>query len=221
MVLLIQHPADLVSRKIRIIMNEKKMLFSLKVEEPWNLSENAIKLNPASCLPILVSDGKTISSNYALMEFLDAIKPEPSLIYGNIKQQAEIRRLTEWFDNKFFYEVYKPIVYEKIYKRFGAGLTPDSRILNAGLKNLQFHMSYMEWLLEQNAFLAGDLISMADVSAAAGISLLDYLGEVSWQDYKSVKSWYAKIKSRPSFKDILKDNIKGILPSKHYSNLDF
>lgn len=30
-----------------------------------------------------------------------------------------------------------------------------------------------------------------------------------------------KIKSRPSFKDILKDNIRGISPSANYSNLDF
>ncbi len=221
MVLLIEHPADYASRKTRIIMNEKKMLFSVKSEEPWNLSANAIKLNPASQLPILVSDGSAICGNYALMEFLDAIRPEPKLIYGNIKQQAEIRRLTDWFDNKFYPEVCKPIVYEKVHKRFGLGKTPDSKILNAAAKNLSFHISYMEWVLEKSTFLGGETISMADISAAAAISLLDYLGEISWQECKTLKLWYAKIKSRPSFKELLKDNIKGILPSKHYANLDF
>ena len=43
----------------------------------------------------------------------------------------------------------------------------------------------------------------------------------TWEDYKNAKLWYSKIKSRPSFKDILNDTIKGIFPAKHYTNLDF
>ena len=62
---------------------------------------------------------------------------------------------------------------------------------------------------------------MADISAAANLSILDYLGDIPWDDYKNAKLWYSKIKSRPCFKDILKDNIKGILPARHYANLDF
>ena len=59
--------------------------------------------------------------------------PEPRLLLGDAKQRAEIRRLTDWFDNKFYDEVYKYIVVEKVYKRFRDGLSPDSRTLKAGL----------------------------------------------------------------------------------------
>ena len=44
---------------------------------------------------------------------------------------------------------------------------------------------------------------------------------LSLSDYKNAKLWYSKIKSRQSFKEILNDRIKGIYPSKNYSNLDF
>ena len=64
-------------------------------------------------------------------------------------------------------------------------------------------------------------LSLADITAAAHLSVIDYLGDVPWDGYKNAKLWYSKIKSRPSFKEILKDNIKGILPAKHYANLDF
>lgn len=202
-------------------MKEKKRLFSLKEDEPWNISQNTLKFNPAGELPILISDGKAISGNYALMELLEIIEPDPKLIYGDIQQKTEIRRLTEWFDVKFYNEVIKPIVHEKVHKRFGAGKTPDSKAIKIGYNNLEFHISYMEWLLDKNVFLAGESISMADISAASAFSLLDYLGDIAWQDHKTLKNWYAKIKSRPSFQEILKDNIKGILPSKHYANLDF
>ena len=73
----------------------------------------------------------------------------------------------------------------------------------------------------KRAYLACDEFSLADISAAAGLSILDYLGDVPWDYAKNVKLWYSKVKSRPSFKEILKDSIKGILPAKHYTNLDF
>ena len=82
-------------------------------------------------------------------------------------------------------------------------------------------MEYVDWLAERNNYLAGDAFSVADIAAAAQISVIDYLGDISWNKYPNAKIWYAKIKSRPSFKDILKDSIKGILPSRHYADLDF
>ena len=221
MVLLVHHPVSPFSRKVRIAMAEKKMLFMLKEEEPWNLSSNVFKLNPAGELPIYVFDGNVIAGNYAICEFLEEISKDYKLFSGSPKEKAEARRLVEWFDDKFFREVYKNVVIEKVHKRFARGDAPDSRLLKAGLNNLNFHLEYIDWLIERRNYLAGENFSWADVTAAAHLSIIDYLGDVPWDCYKNAKLWYSKIKSRPSFKDILKDNIRGILPAKHYANLDF
>ena len=45
--------------------------------------------------------------------------------------------------------------------------------------------------------------------------------DVPWDEFSASKLWYSKIKSRPSFKDLLKDTIRGILPARNYTNLDF
>ncbi len=221
MVLLVHHPVSPFSRKIRIAMTEKKMLFVLKEEEPWNLSQNVFKLNPAGELPIYVYDGNVIAGNYAICEFLEEISKDYKLLPNTPKERAEVRRLVEWFDEKFYREVYKNVVCEKVHRRFATGAAPDSRLLKAGLNNLNFHMEYIDWLAERRNYLAGENFSWADIAAAAHLSIIDYLGDVPWDGYKNAKLWYSKIKSRPSFKDILKDNIKGILPAKHYANLDF
>ena len=221
MVLLIHHPVSPFARKIRLQMTEKKMLFILREEKPWDLSEEVYRLNPAGELPIFLNDGNVICGNYAISEYLEDTSTEVPLIFGDPKEKAEIRCLTEWFDNKFYREVYCNIVFEKIHKRFSSGNAPDSRILKSGLNNLNYHLEYIEWLLERRQYLAGNAISLADLSAAAQLSIVDYLGSVPWNDFKSAKVWYSKIKSRPAFKDILKDNIKGVLPAKHYANLDF
>lgn len=221
MVLLIHHNISPQSRKIRIMMAEKKMLFVLKEEEPWNISKDIRKLNPAGELPVFIFDGNIISGNYPITEYLEENYPEPRLISGDNRQRAEVRRLCDWFDNKFYKEVYQYIVAEKVFKRFRDGVPPDSRVLKAGLNNLKFHLEYIDWLSERNNYLAGHDFSLADITAAAHLSVIDYLGDVSWEDYKNAKLWYSKIKSRPSFKEILKDTVKGIFPSKHYNDLDF
>ncbi len=221
MVLLVHHPVSPFSRKVRIAMTEKKMLFVLKEEEPWNLSQNVFKLNPAGELPIYVYDGNVIAGNYAICEFLEEISKDYKLLPSAPKERAEVRRLVEWFDDKFYREVYRNVVMEKVHRRFGTGQAPDSRLLKAGLNNLNFHLEYIDWLIERRNYLAGENFSWADIAAAAHLSIVDYLGDIPWESYKNAKLWYSKIKSRPSFKDILKDNIKGILPAKHYANLDF
>ncbi len=222
MVLLIHHPASTASRKIRLLMAEKHMLFVLKEEDPWNLSPEIYKINVAGELPVFIFDGNVLTGNYAITEFLEEIKTdEIKLIGGDARQRAEIRRLTEWFDIKFDKEVSRPLIKEKIHKRFNQNQAPDSKILKTALNNLNFHMEYIDWLCESRNYLAGNSFSLADIAAAAQLSVIDYLGDIQWEGYKNAKLWYSKIKSRPSFKDILKDKIKGILPSKHYANLDF
>ena len=202
-------------------MSEKKMLFVLRDEEPWNLSQECYKLNPAGELPIFIYDGNVLSGNNAICEFLEETSPNYKLLPNTPKERAEVRRLTEWFDVKFYREVYTNVVREKIFKRFANGQAPDSKILKNGYNNLAFHLEYIDWLTEKNNYLAGNEFSLADIAAAAHLSILDYLGDVPWSNYKNAKLWYSKIKSRPSFKDILNDNIKGILPARSYSNLDF
>ena len=221
MVLLIHHPVSAVSRKIRLLMAEKRILFVLKEEEPWNLSPEVYKLNVAGELPIFIFDGNVVSGNYAITEFLEEVNPDLRLINGDARHKAEIRRLTEWFDGKFAKEAGRSLINEKNIQTFQQRPGTRFKILKTALNNLNFHMEYIDWLCESRNYLAGDTFSLADITAAAHLSVIDYLGDVPWEGYKNAKLWYSKIKSRPSFKEILKDNIKGILPAKHYANLDF
>ncbi len=70
-------------------------------------------------------------------------------------------------------------------------------------------------------WLAGERLSYADLAAAAHLSSVDYLGDVPWQEDETAKAWYARVKSRPSFRPLLADHLPGLPPPRHYADLDF
>ncbi len=57
--------------------------------------------------------------------------------------------------------------------------------------------------------------------AAAHLSVIDYLGDVPWNEDENAKIWYARVKSRPAFRPLLADTLPGLAPSPSYADLDF
>ena len=219
---LLHLPLDPFSRKIRIVLGEKKITASLAVEPIWERRHEFLSINPAGTVPVFIEDdGTTISTSQAIAEYLEETSKEPALIFGTASQRAEIRRLCNWFDVKFNTEVTEYLLGEKIMKRFLGLGEPSSETIRAGYANIDTHLGYIEYLAEQRSWLAGEHFSLADITAASHISCIDYLGDIAWEDYQQAKQWYARIKSRPSFRPLLQDLIPGTQPPAHYKNLDF
>jgi len=93
--------------------------------------------------------------------------------------------------------------------------------MRAARHNIRYHLAYIGWLVRTRDWLAGDRLSLADLAAAAHLSAADYLGDVPWTADEAAKNWYARVKSRPSFRTILADTLAGLPPAKSYADLDF
>ena len=210
------------SRKVRIVLAEKKLSFDMLVEETWERRTEFLSLNPTGEVPVLVEEDNTVlADSMAICEYLEEKYPDPNLIGKRPYDRAEVRRLVAWFDQKFNLEVTDKLVNEKVMKRFLGLGEPDSRKIRAAQANIHTHLDYIAFLTDRRFWLAGEQITLADIAAAAHISAIDYLGDVPWTDHKSAKNWYARIKSRPSFQGVLSDSIPGLPAPKHYNNPDF
>lgn len=211
------------SRLVRIILIEKQLPFKLIEEKPWERDISLAKLNPALEVPVLVIDEQhVISSAYAICEYLNAINSSDWLFSeNNHLLNAEIRRLTSWFFYKFYPEVTKYILEEKVISHYLSDQPPRVNFIRAARANLNYHLDYIEFLLKSRKWLAGDILSLADLSAATQLSTLDYLGEVNWEKHLLVKEWYSVLKSRPSYRSLLTDRVRGFTPPPYYQNLDF
>ncbi len=210
------------SRKVRVVLKEKNLDFEMKVEKVWQRRPEFLALNPAGTVPVLVEEnGAAIADSGVICEYLEEIYPERRLIGATALERAEVRRLVCWFDQKFGREVSDNLFGEKIMKRFLGLGEPNSSAIRAGYANIQYHLEYIGWLTERRRYLAGESFSLADIAAASHLSALDYIGDVPWDGYPQAKDWYARIKSRPSFRPLLADHIPGAPPPTHYADLDF
>ena len=208
-------------RKVRLVLAEKKMEVELIEERYWEQSTEFLRRNPAGKVPILRHEGALLTESTPICEYIEDLNPEPSLIPKDAKARYEMRRLVSWFDDKFHHEVTSNLLYERVNKKVSGQGFPDSKNIKEGARKIKYHLDYMAWLLEHRRWLAGDTMTLADFAAAAHLSSLDYISDVDWNRSSVVKDWYAKIKSRPAFRNILSDQVSGFPPPRHYNDLDF
>jgi glutathione S-transferase len=215
-------PLSPYSRKVRMVMAEKRLPFEVRLEKVWERQPGYMELNPACTVPTLIEDnGMVIPDSRVICEYLEEAYPDLPLLGRTLTERVETRRLVAWFDDKFFAEATRNLLWEKTMKQALKLGPPDANALRAGYANLKQHLAYIGWLAEHRRWLAGANLSLADFAAAAQLSSLDFLGDVDWSVSAPAKEWYARIKSRPSFRAILADRVNGMAPPPHYADLDF
>lgn len=222
---LYHHPICPFSRKVRVHLAAKEIGIELIQENFWERRKEFIAMNPAGTVPILFdnSNAAVICDSSVIIEYIEEKHQETRSFLGeSLLERAEARRTSNWFDEKFYQEVTKYILNERYFNRYLPGShAPNSETLRVARRNLNVHLSYIEYLLESRKYLAGDHISIADFAAAAQLSVLDYFGDINWHHYLPAKDWYSLIKSHKIFNEVLKDRIANINPPEWYSNLDF
>jgi glutathione S-transferase len=226
---LLHYPLCPASRAIRLALFETGVEVNFTEMRPWAVTKEFLNLNPAGTLPVMTTEARWICGAYPIVEYLSETvtrdgppSARPIIWPGAPSERAEARRVADWFLRKFDGEISQYLLDEKLYKPMArARLAPDLNIIRTSRSNLRYHMSYVSYLSEQRKWLGGDHISFADLAAAAQLSVMDYLAEIAWAEFPEAKAWYARLKSRPSFRALLADRIPGFNPPDYYANLDF
>ena len=230
MVTLYHHPFCPHSRFVRLVLGEMGIEPKLVVERPWERRREFLIMAAEGATPVLVEDDElSLPGPEVIVEYLDETRGselgERRLLPDDPPARAEARRLMYWFNVKLFNEASQWLVREKIAKRFMSsaqgGGAPDMDAVRAARSNLRYHLRYIGHLISTRNWLAGDRLTFADLAAAAHLSCIDYLGDVQWDENETARIWYARVKSRPSFRPLLAERLPGTPPSVSYANLDF
>jgi glutathione S-transferase len=220
---LYHHPTCPFSRQVRVYLKEFNVDFSIVKEDYWIKREEFLKINSAGNLPTLYLEKPkyALVGIYAIIEYLAETQENFYFMPTDHLERAEVRKYVQWFNEKFYREVSKILVDEKIIRLLMRTGEPRSNFIMVAKSNLTQHLKFLTSLLEKNTYIVSDKISCADIAAATHISVVDYFGEINWDRWGILKEWYSIVKSRPSFQPILQDRIAGFPPSSDYSKLDF
>jgi glutathione S-transferase len=220
---LYQFPLCPFSRKVRLMLAEKGVAHELVRESPWLRRDEFADLNPSGKTPVLVEEsrGIVLIDSAAICEYFEETVDKAPMIPGTAPNRAEVRRLAAWFDEGLHGEVVRPLMEERMLKRLVSQGSPDTGVLRNAMKTANAHLDYIDYLLDHRRWLAGPVLSLADLAAASQLSVADYLGGIDWRGHKQTADWYMVMKSRPSFRPLLAERMEGIAPPAHYDKVDF
>lgn len=216
---------DPASRLARLALGEAKVAVEEVLVRPWEPDCPIHAWNPTGMPPVLkvaqVGKPLILCETSAILGWIEDRSRSPVLLPSEPEERAEARRLVAWFERRFSDEVNAILLHERMEKPLLRLGPPDARLLREGRAALKGYLVQMEEMLQTRDRLAGRSFSIADLTAAAHLSALDFFGEVPWGTYPALKTWYMSIKSRPAFRTLLTDRFPGVTPSGHYADLDF
>src|ERR1700761_4340502 len=104
--LLYHFPLSPFSRKVRLVLAEKRLPFELRIEKGWERRPDYLQLNAAGTVPTLIEENDlVIADSGAICEYLEEAYPDSALMGHTLAERVEVRRLVAWFDGKFQFEV--------------------------------------------------------------------------------------------------------------------
>ena len=218
------------SRKIRFLLDEIEITYKKIEIKPYEKNNEFIRLNTLNETPVLIDNNNKIRviDSYIIadylknMEYRNFTDLRDEYFGSNLNEELEINRLQMLFDKNFYNDITKPLLYEKVYSTFDETKKYYSNsVVNKVVSNINAYVEYMEFLLVKNKWLADEKFSLADISAAAQISVIDYFGHINWKRFFKLKEWYNIIKSKKGFNDILNDKLPGFNPYINYNKIDF
>jgi glutathione S-transferase len=204
------------------MLGEKGVGYEPVRESPWQRRDEFIDLNPTGQTPVMVDveRGVALIDSTVICEFFEETVGKASMLNGSAVDRAEIRRLVIWFDEHFYRDITAPLLHERMLKRLVYKQSPDGTALRNAMKAAVAHLDYIDYLLDHRTWLGGATMSLADLAAAAQISIADYLGGIDWKSHEQAKRWYVGMKSRPTFRPLLAERMEGIPPPADYEKLD-
>lgn len=151
--------------------------------------------NPRGALPVLELDsGECIAESLPIMEFLEELHPQPTMIGSDPMERLRTRALERQVDmtilgpmGRLVHATNSPL-----------GLPPVPEIAANILEDLPAAMALVDSQLQDREFLAGPQVTIADCTLFAALFFGEFFGVNETAGYSELERWYQNFKQRPS-----------------------
>ncbi|MGF1480188.1 MAG: glutathione S-transferase family protein [Cyanophyceae cyanobacterium] len=182
---------SLYSRPVWIALLEKQLpveLIPVKMDGSQYEAEFT-QISPFSHIPVLIDDGLRVIESSAILDYLEAKYPHPSLMPADAETIAKVRMVQSVAMSELLPAVAGLIIYAR-----------KPQELEYCTQRTHVVLTFFEELLE-NSFFGGENLSLADIVAGTLVPMLPKL-DVSLANYFKVNDWTQRLLSRESWQQI-------------------
>jgi len=190
------HPLSPITRRVWIALLEKEIAFesiivNLKGEQ---FEPEFLSLNPFHHVPVVVDGELRILESLAILDYLEAKYPSPSLITQEPAAIAKMRMVQMVTTNELT---------TKIPALLMASDAPEPD--KATFRHIATILDFFSEQLGDSVYFGGDNLSLADITAGAVLPLQIRLG-VELKEYPAIAAWYERIMARESWQQTEPDD---------------
>lgn len=190
-------------RKVRVVMAEKKLDYTLVLENVWAADTTIAESNPLGKVPCLIMEGgEALFDSRVIVEYLDTLSPVGKLIPSVGRERAEIKTWEALADG---------VLDAAIAARLEATWDGRSKAqrsqawIDRNLGKIKGALKSMSAGLGEKPFCAGIHLSLADIAVGCALGYLDFrFPQIDWRtDYPNLLRLHEKLQQRPSFSETL------------------
>ena len=186
------------TRKVRIVLAEKKIDYDFEVDNPWKADAQAAKLNPLGKVPVLLlDDGRTLFDSRVIVAFLDNASPIARLVPAENRERVEARRWEALADGVLDAGVLARLENQREAKlRSAPWIERQMGKVRAGLAAMDSELDDKPWCV-------GNGYGLADIAVGVCLGWLEFrYPKMDWKKtHPNLARAFAKLSERASFAD--------------------
>jgi glutathione S-transferase len=188
------------TRKVRVVLAEKKIDYEFEIDNPWKAEAVTPKFNPLGKVPVLIlDDGSTIFDSRVIVSFLDGASPLSRLVPSEPRVRVEVRRWEALSDGVLDAGIAARLENQRDAKlRNPAWIDRQMGKVRSGLLALDADLGEKQWC-------AGNSCTLADIALGVCLGWLDFrYPKMDWKkDHPNLARHFAKLSERPSFAETI------------------
>lgn len=154
--------------------------------------------NPLGRLPVLeLDDGTLVAESLPILEYLEELHPEPSLIGRTPVERLRVRSLERMIDTSILLPTARLV---HATRSPLPGVAPNEGMAEWARSALVLPLSVLDARVGDSPFVAGDRVTIADGTLFAAMRFGKLFGVEVDAQHRNLHRWYASFEERQSAK---------------------
>jgi glutathione S-transferase len=152
--------------KVKLVLLEKGLPFSEEMVRTGLSDEATLTASPLAKIPFIRTPQGTLCESQAIVEYIDALQPQPRLLPADPFAAAKVRELVTYI------ELHLELVARELYGQAFFGGTLSESAQARVRQRLERNIAALKRLLKFAPYAAGDQFTMADCAAWVHLSVV-------------------------------------------------